>query len=131
MGARKGCPNSITPESEELTELLGVVIVGSLDGDAGKKDGGELRLPDGEGNVAGGRTVFWICGDILPLVMGGTLTVGCPIFPLLIGVGGNGAVKEDGCVLTPGGSCEGLYMTGGRLPGGCCGVERIPGGCGV
>lgn len=108
-----------------------VLVVGRLDGGGRKNDRGELKFPDGEGNVAGGRTVFWICGDGLMYVRGGTLTVGCPIFllfPLLIGGSVNGAEKEEG-VPAPGGSCEGLYIPGGRLPG-VCGVGIIPGGCG-
>ena len=121
-----------------------------------------MKFPDCEGNFAGGRTEFGICGDKggkLVLVIGGTLTDGCPIFLLFIGADGKGDVNEEGGVFRPGGSCEGLlYISpggrgfdgcrggrvfdgciggrvfdgciGGRVPGGCS-CEKVPGGWGA
>jgi hypothetical protein len=129
----------MTRESVEFIELLSVLVVGRSDGGARKKDRGELKFPDCEGNVAGGRIVFWICGDGLLYVMGGTLTVGCPIFPLfplLTGGSVKGAENEEG-VLAPGGSVKGVENEVGVLaPGGSVkGVENevgvlAPGGNG-
>jgi hypothetical protein len=118
----------MTRESVEFIELLSVLVVGRSDGGARKKDRGELKFPDCEGNVAGGRIVFWICGDGLLYVMGGTLTVGCPIFPLfplLTGGSVKGAENEEG-VLAPGGSVKGVENEEGVLaPGGSVkGVEN-------
>lgn len=108
VGLGKGCPNSITPDSFGFTELEGVLIIGKFPGCVGKTDGGEFTFPDGEGNLAGGRTEFGIAGDEQVLVMGGTLTDGCPVFPLFIGVNGKGERIEGNGVFTPGGSCKGL-----------------------
>jgi hypothetical protein len=137
-------------EPEESTESVCVLVVGKLAGGVGKKDGEELN-PDGEGNVAGGRTEFGICGDKgdkFVVLIGGTLTDGCLIFLLFIGVNGKGAGKEEGAVFILGESCGLLYIApggrvtdgcrGGRVPGSCCSGKapgccsgKAPGGCGV
>lgn len=94
-------------------------------------EGGELKFPDGEGNVAGGRTGFWFCGNELLFVMGGTLTVGCCGFPLFIFRGGS--VNGGACIggaIAPGDIGEVLYIPGEKLPGNCAG-GIVLGVCGV
>ena len=88
-----------------------------------------MKFPVGEGNgVAGGRE-FGICGARLLFVIGGTVTVGCLLLPLLIFTGGSVCgVAKLGKVFTLCGISEGLYILFGRLPGDR-GGGRILGSC--
>ena len=107
----KGCPKSITWDPEESIEFVCVLVMGRLDAGVDKKGGGELKFPDGEGNLAGGRAELGICGDKggkLIVFIGGTLTAGSPMFLFSTGANGKGVVNEDGDVFIPGCSCEGL-----------------------
>ena len=98
----------MTREPEGFTGFVCVLFVGKLVGGVGNKDGGELRFPDGEGNLAGGRAKLEFCGGKLVLVIGGTVTVGCGVFLSFVGANGKGADKEGNGVFITGGSCGGL-----------------------